>query len=157
MEPKEVTFERTYEAPAERIWQAWTDPGELARWWGPDNVRIPECEVDLRVGGRFYIVMEATEAMGPYAGTRWPMDATYTAIEPNEKLGYSSKAWTEGDEDATMIEQEALLTLAEEGGMTKMTLVITVTSIGPKAGAAIEGMQYGFNQQFDKLAAHLAA
>ncbi|HEU5114471.1 MAG TPA: SRPBCC domain-containing protein, partial [Candidatus Paceibacterota bacterium] len=66
---KEVTFERTYDVPKEKVWQAWTDPKTIKEWWGPDNVTIPECEVDLRVGGRIYIVMEAGEAMGPYKGT----------------------------------------------------------------------------------------
>jgi uncharacterized protein YndB with AHSA1/START domain len=69
MEPiKEVVLERTYDASPETVWQAWTNPEMLKQWWGPDNVTIPECDVDLRVGGRFYIVMEAGAAMGPYQG-----------------------------------------------------------------------------------------
>lgn len=148
---KEVTFERTYDAPAQKVWQAWTDPEQLKKWWGPDNVTIPECEVDLRVGGRFYIVMEATEAMGQFKGTRWPMEAKFTAVEPNAKLAYDAKAYTEGNKDATLIDQTQELTFAEESGQTKMTLKVIIKSVGPKAGAAVEGMQYGFNQQFDKL------
>ena len=154
-EANQVMFERTYAAPLEKVWQAWTEPELLKKWWGPDNVSIPECEVDLRVGGRFYIVMEAGEAMGEYQGTRWPMDAKYTEVEPKAKLSYASKAWTEGDEDATTIDQTAELTLREEDGKTKMVLRVTVNSVGPKAGAAIAGMTYGFNQQFDKLAVFL--
>lgn len=152
---KEVVLERTYDAPVQKIWQAWTDPEELKKWWGPDNVSVPECEVDLRVGGRFYIVMEAGEAMGEFKGTRWPMDAKYTVVEPSSKLSYSCKAWTEGDEEATLIDQTQELTLAEENAKTKMTLRVTVKSIGPKAGAATEGMKYGFNQQFQKLSKFL--
>jgi uncharacterized protein YndB with AHSA1/START domain len=64
----------------------------LKQWWGPDNVTIPACEVDLRVGGRIYIVMEAGEAMGPYKGTKWPMLGRYTVVESNNKLAYSVKA-----------------------------------------------------------------
>ncbi len=71
------------------VWQAWTNPEKLKQWWGPDNVIIPECEVDLRVGGTFYIVMEAGEAMGPYKCTKWPMTATFTVVEPNMKLAYT--------------------------------------------------------------------
>lgn len=153
---KQVTFERTYDAPAQKVWQAWTDPEQLKKWWGPENVKIAECEVDLKVGGRFFIVMEATEAMGEYAGTRWPMDAKYTVVEPNSKLAYTAKAYTEGDEEATLIDQTQELTFAEENGKTKMTLKVHVKSVGPKAGAAIEGMQYGFSQQFDKLSKFLA-
>ena len=53
---KEIEFERTYDAPIEVVWQAWTDPEQLKEWWDPDNVSIPECEVDLRVVGKIYIV-----------------------------------------------------------------------------------------------------
>ena len=151
MANKTVEFERTYDAPIEKVWQAWTDPELLKQWWGPDNVSIPECEVDLRVGGRFYIVMEAGEAMGEFKGTRWPMDAKFTAVEPNSKLAYDAKAWTEGDEEGTTIEQTQELNLKEGDGKTKLHLKATLTKIGPKAGMAVEGMQYGYNQQFDKL------
>lgn len=152
---KEVTFERTYDAPVEAVWQAWTDPEKLKQWWGPNDVSIPECTVDLRVDGEFYIVMEAGEAMGPYKGTRWPMKATYTLIDEPAKLSYSSEAWTEGDEEASKITQTAELTLSEANGKTNMTLKVTILSTGPHAGAAVEGIQYGFNQQFDKLDAFL--
>lgn len=149
--PKEVLFERTYNAPLETVWQAWTDPEKIKQWWGPDDVNIPECEVDLRVGGRIYIVMEASEAMGPIKGTRWPMDGEFTLVEENSKLAYSVKAWTEGDEEGTELEQVHELTLSEDAGKTSMKLKVTLNKVGPKAGMAVEGMQYGFNQQFDKL------
>jgi uncharacterized protein YndB with AHSA1/START domain len=153
---KEVEFERTYDASAEKVWQAWTDPKMLKQWWGPNDVSIPECEIDLRVGGKLYIVMEATEAMGEYKGTRWPMEGKFTAVEPHSKLSYDAKAWTEGDEDSTTIDQSQEITLAEENGKTTMKLKVTLNKIGPKAGAAVEGMKWGFNQQFDKLEKFLA-
>jgi uncharacterized protein YndB with AHSA1/START domain len=154
-EPKVVDFERTYDAPVDKVWQAWTDAEQLKKWWGPDNVTIPECELDLRVGGRLYIVMEATEAMGEYKGTRWPMEGKFTEIEPNSKLTYEAKAWTEGDEEGTTLEQVQEITFAEENGKTKMRLKVTLNKIGPKAGMAVEGMKWGFGQQFDKLEKYL--
>ena len=155
-EAKEVTFERTYDAPVEKVWQAWTTPEQLKEWWGPNNVTIPECEIDLRVGGRIYIVMKADESMGEYAGTRWPMEAKITELEPNKKLVYEAKAWTEGDEEATTIETTQVLDMAEDNGQTKINLKATLHKAGPKAGAAVQGMEYGYNQQFDKLTKFLA-
>ena len=148
---KEVEFERTYDSPIETVWQAWTDPVILKKWWGPNDVIIPECTVDLRVGGKVYIVMEAGEAMGPYKGTRWPMDGTYTVVENNAKLAYSAKAWTEGQEDTTTIEHVTELSLTEEDGKTKLKLKSAINKIGSNAKMAVEGMQYGFTQQLDKL------
>lgn len=158
MEPiKEVEFERTYDAPRKAVWQAWTDPAKLKKWWGPDNVSITECEVDLRVGGRFYIVMEAGEAMGPYKGTRWPMEAKFTVIEPNAKLAYAAKAWTEGDQEATLIDQTTEVIFPDENGKTKVKVTAAIHAAGPKAGMAVQGMKMGFTQQLAKLGKFLAA
>jgi len=157
MEPiKEVALERTYEAPLESVWQAWTDPAKLKQWWGPDNVTIPTCEVDLKVGGKFYIVMEAGEAMGPYKGTLWPMQAEFTVVEPNAKLAYKANAWTEGAREDFSIDQTTEVVFAEEGGKTKVTVKASIYKLGPKAGMAAEGMQAGFTQQLEKLSAFLA-
>jgi len=157
MEPiKEVVLEKTYNAPLDTVWQAWTNPKQLQQWWGPDNVTIPECEVDLRVGGTFYIVMEAGEAMGPYKGTKWPMKAEFTVVEPQAKLAYSAEAWTEGAKEEMMIDQTTEITFVEDQGKTKVNVKAAIYKMGPKAGMAAEGMQYGFTQQLEKLAKFLA-
>jgi len=153
---KELELERIYDAPVNTVWKAWTEPEQIKAWWGPDNVTIPECEVDLRVGGRIYIVMEAGEAMGTYRGTRWPMDGKFIVIEENSKLAYSVKAWTEGQEKTTQIDQVTELTLTEDNGKTKIRLKATINKTGPDAKMAVEGMEYGFNQQLEKLNTFLA-
>ncbi|MEJ0021858.1 MAG: SRPBCC domain-containing protein [Candidatus Doudnabacteria bacterium] len=154
---KEVAFERTYDAPVEQVWQAWTKPEMLKQWWGPDNVVIPECEVDLRVGGRFFIVMEAGEGMGEYKGTKWPMEAEFTVVEPKSKLSYNGKAWVgEVQNEETEIDQTTELTLTEENGKTKIKLKATINKSGPNAQMAVEGMKYGFDQQLNKLNNFLA-
>jgi uncharacterized protein YndB with AHSA1/START domain len=157
MEPiKEVTLEKVYDAPLEKVWQAWTDPEMLKQWWGPDHVTIPECEVDLKIGGKFYIVMEAGEGMGPFKGTLWPMQAEFTVIEPNSKLAYTAQAWTEGKKEETTIDQTTEVTFSEEGGKTKIVVKAAIYKAGPGAKLAAEGMQYGFTQQLDKLTNFLA-
>jgi uncharacterized protein YndB with AHSA1/START domain len=148
---KEVVFERTFDASPKTVWQAWTDPKMLKAWWGPNDVSIPECEVDLRVGGKIYIVMEAGEGMGPCKGTRWPMEGKYTVVEKNSKLSYTAQAWTEGQKEATEIDQVTELTLADENGRTKLKLKVTIRKTGPNARMAVEGMRGGYDQQLDKL------
>ena len=152
---KQITLTRTYDAPAEQIWAAWTDPEELKKWWGPENVTIPECEVDLTMGGRFYIVMEAGEAMGPYKGTRWPMEAVYTAIRTNVHLSYDANAWTEGAKDETMLDQTTEISMTEENGTTTVAVKATIHRTGSKAGMAVQGMEMGFTQQLEKLSTYL--
>ena len=158
MEPiKEVVLERIYDASPETLWQAWTNPEMLKQWWGPDNVTIPECKVDLKVGGKFYIVMEAGEGMGQYKGTKWPMEAEYTVVEPNSKLFYKALAWTEGDKEQTTIDQTTEVTFSEERGKTKVKVKASIYKTGPNAKMAAEGMQMGFTQQLEKLNTFLAA
>jgi uncharacterized protein YndB with AHSA1/START domain len=153
---KEVHLERTYEASPEKVWQAWTTPEMLKGWWGPDNVTIPECTVDLRVGGAFYIVMEAGEAMGSYKGTKWPMTAEFTVVEPMARLFYKAQAWTEGDKEETTIDQITEITFVEVNGGTNVKVHAAIYKTGPKAGMAAEGMEYGFTQQLEKLKKFLA-
>ena len=160
MESKnEFTIERVYDALRKLVWMAWTDPEMLKLWWGPNNVTIPECVVDLKVGGKFYIVMEAGEAMGPYKGTKWPMQAEFTVVEPDSKLSYNAEAWTEGQKEATTIDQTTEITLSEEGGKTKLQLKAVIHKAGPGLGAqmAVQGMQGGLTEQLGKLNDFLAA
>lgn len=157
MEPiKKVEFDRMYDAPLEAVWKAWTDPEALQQWWGPDNITIAQCEVDLRVGGRFYIVMEAGEGLGPLKGTKWPMEATFTAVEPHRKLAYTADAWTEGRREDTWIDQATEITFSEQGDKTNVHVEAAIYKVGPGAGMAVEGMKYGFAQQLNKLEKFLA-
>lgn len=158
MEPlKQVEFERIYDVSPEIVWQAWTDPKRLKQWWGPNGVTIPECDVDLKVGGKFYIVMEAGEAMGPYKGILWPMLAEFTVVEPNSKLFYTAKAWTEGKKEETTIDQTTEITLTEVNGKTQLKIRAAIHKTGPQAGMAVEGMQAGFTQQLEKLNTFLSS
>jgi uncharacterized protein YndB with AHSA1/START domain len=67
-----VRIERTFDAPAEAVFDAWTRPEVMRRWWhaGPDW-ETPEAEVDLRVGGKVRVVMRA-RGMAP----RWKRKAS---------------------------------------------------------------------------------
>ncbi|HVM13549.1 MAG TPA: SRPBCC domain-containing protein [Egibacteraceae bacterium] len=152
---KELRFERTYEAPVDAVWEAWTQPELLRQWWGPEKTTIPECEVDLRVGGRIYIVMEAGEGMGKYQGTRWPLEGTFTHIDPKRRLVYDARSWTEGEQDS-YIEHVNELELSEDSDKTVVNLRITINEIGSGAKMAAFGMKWGYKAQLDKLEAFLA-
>lgn len=148
---KEVSLEKTYDASPETVWKAWTEPDQIKKWWGPDNVTIPECEVELKVGGKYYIVMEAGEAMGEYKGTLWPMLGILTVVEPDSRLSYNAQAWTDGQKEETTIDQTTELTLAGKNGKTELKIKAVIHKTGPKAGMAVQGMEYGFTQQLEKL------
>jgi uncharacterized protein YndB with AHSA1/START domain len=154
---KELTFERSYAAPIDAVWDAWTRAEMLREWWGPDKTTITDCEIDLRVGGRIFVVMEAGEGMGKYQGTRWPMEGTFSLIEPHRRLEYDARSWTEGEEETSTIEHVNELTLAQDGDSTVVSLRITINAIGSGAKMAAFGMKWGYKAQLDKLETYLAS
>lgn len=153
---REIVLERSYAAPVEAVWKAWTEADRLRQWWGPDKTTVPECEVDLRVGGRIYIVTEATEEMGKYQGTRWPMEGEFTRIDETSGLTYDARSWQVGDEEGTTIHHTNDVTLTREGDGTQVRLHVTITQIGPKAKLAAFGMKWGYKSQLDALEKLLA-
>jgi uncharacterized protein YndB with AHSA1/START domain len=153
---KELHFERSYAAPVDAVWRAWTEADRLRAWWGPDKTTVAECEVDLRIGGRIYVVTVAGEEMGKYAGTRWPMDGNFTRIEELQRLTYDARSWTEGEEATATIHHTNDLGLTADGDHTVVTLHVSITEIGPKAKLAAFGMKWGYKSQLDALEKHLA-
>lgn len=153
---KDLHFERTYAAPVDAVWQAWTDADRLRQWWGPEKTDIAECEVDAQVDGRIYVVTVAGEAMGKYAGTRWPMEGTFTRIDDRARLVYDARSWTEGEEANATIHHTNDVTIAADGDKTVVTLHVAITEIGPKAKMAAFGMKWGYKAQLDALEALLA-
>jgi len=82
---REIDIVRTFDAPRELVWAAWTDPDQIAQWWGPAGLRTPRetVEMDLRPGGvfRLTMVMEAT-------GAEFPSDMRFTEVAEPERLAF---------------------------------------------------------------------
>ncbi len=78
MKPFEIS--RLYDAPREKVWQAWTEPERLKHWWGPRGFSVHTCKVDLRPGGTFLYGMKA-----PDGSEMWGK-FVYRQIKPQEKL-----------------------------------------------------------------------
>jgi uncharacterized protein YndB with AHSA1/START domain len=151
-----LSFERTYPAPIETVWDALTSPDAVREWWGPEKTVVTDCELDLRVGGRIAIVMQATEAMGRYAGTRWPMEGTFTEVERPHRLRYEARSWQDDEQETTTIQHVNGWTLTDIGGSTSLRLTITVSEVGSGAKLAAVGMKYGYKQYLDKLGTRLS-
>ena len=151
---KALVIERTLNAPREKIWKAWIDPVELAKWWGPRGVTNPVCEVDARVGGTMHIVMLAGKELGEMAGQRWPMKGIIREFAPPERLVFSNSAVAE---DGTVLLEGETTVLLEEapGGKTKLTLTTRAKGLAPQAPQMLEGMEAGWTQSIDKLGEYI--
>jgi len=153
--PRELDLERTYRAPLATVWDAWTQPEILRQWWGPEKTLVPECRIDLRVGGEIYVVMEAGAEMGKYQGMRWPMAGTFTLVEAPSRLSYDARSWTAGEEATSTIHHTNDITLTENQGTTTVRLHVAITQIGSKAKMAAFGMKWGYKQHLAKLGDYL--
>ena len=79
----ELTLERTFDAPVEKVFKAWTTPNILMRWWCPKPWQVTACDMDLRPGGRFDTVMQ-----GP-AGEVMDNKGCYLEVVPNRRIVFT--------------------------------------------------------------------
>jgi uncharacterized protein YndB with AHSA1/START domain len=85
MENKEFIIERVFDAPREKVWQAWTDPEMLKRWWGPKGFTAPVIEVSFKVGGKYLFCMRGVVTPGGEDKDFWST-GTYLEIVPMERI-----------------------------------------------------------------------
>ena len=106
-----LTVKRRFNAPPAKVFSAWTEPEKITRWMGPGEVKTIRAENDLRVGGRYRIVMQAP------SGEEHDVSGVYREVIANEKLVYT---WTW----KTMPERESLVTVTfkPDGAGTLLTL-----------------------------------
>jgi glutathione S-transferase len=86
-EARTLAIERVFAAPPDRVFNAWTDPAVLARWWGPESHTIADVSIDLREGGEWMTVMVSPE------GDRHHVSGVYLEIVPPRRLVFTW-AWT---------------------------------------------------------------
>lgn len=148
--PRELHLTRTFNAPRELVWQAWTDPVHLAAWWGPAGWTNPVCEIDVRPGGRVFIEMKGPEPWGSH-----PMGGTVEEVTPPERLVFISRAFG-NDTDGWQLENRNTITLLDLGDKTELRLDVEVITASAMAEGALHGMREGWSQSLSKLALHLA-
>ena len=81
----EICFTCFFRRPRQVLFEAWTRPEHIRHWWGCDGSSIPVCEVDLRIGGTWKIVMRMAD------GSDHPFHGVYREIAPGERLVYSER------------------------------------------------------------------
>lgn len=146
---KELTIKRTFDAPRELVWKAWTDPELIKQWFGPAGFMNPVAEVDARKGGAIHIVMEDSAGLIK-KGSKYPMRGIFTEVAPGERLVFTNNA-VDYTTDALLIESMTTVTLEKLGNKTKLTMHTAVTKVAPGMEQALAGMGAGWSQSFDKL------
>lgn len=150
---KQLVLERTLHASPERVFDAFTDPTQLVRWWWPHGFTCPAAEVDLRVGGRYRLAMEWPETIPSDQQFSHHMGGEYYEIERPTRLVMSARAVNDeqGELFATLVE----VTFQARGVGTLLTVRQSYFEPMPPA-AALGGAEQGWSEQLDKLEQLLA-
>lgn len=150
---REYVVTRVFAAPRELVWRAWTEPTQMARWFGPRGFTNPRCELDVRPGGAWRIDMRAPD------GTVYPNRGLYLEVVPPERLVWTdvvdevnAPAW--GDAPPPSAVNTARF--EELGGTTRLTLTVRLATPAELAAMLDQGAVAGWTETLDRLAELLA-
>jgi uncharacterized protein YndB with AHSA1/START domain len=142
---QELTITRVFDAPRELVWEAWTKPEQLARWWGPAGWtnRLETITMDVRPGGTFRVT-----SVSDSDGTEMTSEGVYRELVEPERLVLDESA-----EDAWHQGAVSVATFNDLGdGRTEIVLQSTIHTTDEMRGTAEAGMA----GSLDRLAEHLA-
>ena len=156
---REVVVSRTFNAPRERLFAAWTSPGSFVQWWGPYPTINPAVEMDVRPGGAFRWVMRSPE------GTDYPLSGTYKEIVQPERLVYTHnlnehpQAWHQkinmlrhAPKDSRVPDALVTVTFVETRDKTRLTITTLFDSAETAEAFREMGMEQGWGMSLDRLA-----
>jgi uncharacterized protein YndB with AHSA1/START domain len=137
---RELVVTRTINGPARIVFEAWTKPELFKRWWVPKSfgLTLLSCEVDVRVGGQYRLVMRH--------GDSEPMAffGRYLEVIPHSRLVWTNE---EGGGDGPV----TTLTLEERGGQTLVVLHDLYPSKEALDAAMASGEKSGMGETFEQL------
>jgi uncharacterized protein YndB with AHSA1/START domain len=103
---------REIDAPVDRVWNAWHDPIKIAQWWGPAGFRSTVKVLDIRLGGRFEVVMHGPD------GTDYPNLYVFDHVEEHKRLVYTNV----GSEQFGLAPFQSVFDLEGIGNKTRVIL-----------------------------------
>jgi len=144
---REIVLKREFEAPRSLVWETFTRPEHLKRWWGLRGSTLSVCKVDLRPGGAWRFVTRSPK------GDENPFCGEYREITPPERLVYTLIYDVEGAR-----EHPGLVTdvFTEQSGRTTLVETMLFPSQESRDGLLQSGMKHGAAETFDRLAELLA-
>lgn len=140
----ELKISRIYDAPVKVVWDAWTDPEQVAKWWGPRGFTLTTHNKDFKVGGIWHYTMHGPD------GTDYPNKTVYHEIEKYSRLVYDHGGY---DDRPPLF--RVSVQFAEVKGKTKMDMTMTLPT--PEAAEQTKKFikQAGGNSTWDRLAEYL--
>ena len=147
-----MTMKAEFEASPERVWQLWSDPRQLERWWGPPTYPATVDSHDLRPGGRVEYHMTGPEGDQPRG--YWEVDE----VDPPHRLAFHDGfANADGTPNTDLPGTESRVTIEPiDGGRTRMSIESRFPSIEAMEQLTAMGMEDGLKQAISQIDAILA-
>lgn len=159
VDDREHVISRTFDAPRDLVWKAWTEPKRMAQWWGPNCFTNPVCDLDVRPSGAYRIVMRSPD------GIDYPLKGVYREVVPPKLLVYTvdisehPEDWhgllkknLEGNAADTSKPVVHRVSLEAEGAKTRVTIRQSFESAALRDAFVKMGMEQGWGQSLDRLA-----
>lgn len=139
-----VTIKRTFNADVKLVWQAWTEPGHISKWWGPKGIEINIIEHNFTAGGTWKYTMPMPD------GNEFISEGKYTEIIPFKKIVTTAdfKPMTEG----VILE----VILEKKGDQTDFTFNVIHETEAYKIQQEKMGIYNGWGSAFDRLESTLS-
>ena len=153
---RDMVITRTFDAPRELVFKAFTEPERLVQWWGPKNFTTPHCTIDLRVGGKYHYCMRS-----PDGDDFWGIGTFQEIVEPERLVYIDSFSDADGNVvsparygmEGWPLETKVIMTFEEAGeGKTKFTL----TCPDMPTGKGVDMAETGWGESFDCLVDYLS-
>jgi uncharacterized protein YndB with AHSA1/START domain len=158
LDDRSMTLSRWIDAPRERVWRAWTDPAELAQWWGPHDYTNPVVELDATPDTPYRIVMRSPD------GIDYPLSGRILDVDPPNRLVFTDEAvdmppdwqatlddYTPSTPPGTELRIRVTVTFDERDGGTLLTIVSDFASDEERDAVMRMGAASGWSESFEKL------
>lgn len=148
----DLVLERVIDVPPEKVWQGWTDPAMIVKWFTPAPWKTLEAVIDLRPGGGSTITMESPE------GQRFPNTGCYLEVIPHERLVFTSALGPgfrpmKPANGARDLPFTGVILLERHGKGTKYTALAIHADIASSKAHAEMGFYKGWGTALDQLVA----
>ena len=154
---RDFVLTRVFDVPRSLVFKAWTDPKHMAQWWGPRIATTPICEMDVRPGGAYRIVMRLPD------GNLLPLKGFYREVVEPERLVWTmdhselppewhDKVDPNRQHADAVGEATSTITFEDLDGKTKLTIRIRFVSTDIRNAMMRLGMNEGWTESLARLA-----
>jgi uncharacterized protein YndB with AHSA1/START domain len=141
---RELTLERLLDAPADKLFRCWTEIELMKRWFCPPPWKVTDGKVDVRAGGKSYVLMEGPD------GAKMPNHGLYLEVVPNRKLVFTDafvNAWEPGGKPFMV----ATVTFTPEGDKTRYVARVQHWTVEDRKSQEEMGFHQGWGIAADQL------